>query len=457
MYVNNRNIVSVLFPSTLTVSALTKQIRSVLEQNFPLLWVVGEISNLRCPSSGHRYFTLKDQTCQIRAVLFRSQAERLKFALQDGLEVFVLGHLAVYESRGEYQLLLEAVEPKGIGGLQLAFIQLKTKLEAEGLFELSKKQQLPLYPQRIGLITSPIGAAIQDLLIILHRRWPLAQVLLAPVAVQGDGAAGQIAEAIRTLNELGSLDVLIIGRGGGSLEDLWAFNEEMVVRAIAASSIPVVSAVGHETDVTLTDLAADYRASTPSAAAELAVPDCATVKHHLGHHRVRLERSMKGRIAEWRVQSQSLTKRLPEPRLVIGQFMQRVDELERQLHVRIKHWYRQFHVRLLHHQSSVWERNPLYNIHRQHLALVERKTRLIRGVSGCIRGKRHQLELWISQLHQLSPLAVLARGYSIVHRLPDGKIITKSTEASSGELIGVRLHEGELICLVQKIHPPCPL
>ena len=438
----------------LTVSALTRQVRSTLEQKFSLLWVEGEISNLRCPSSGHRYFTLKDQSSQIRAVLFRNQAEQLRFALQDGLEVFVLGRLSVYEPRGDYQLLLEAVEPKGIGQLQLAFIQLKVKLEAEGLFKLSEKKALPPYPHRIGVVTSPFGSAIHDLLTILHRRWPLAQILIAPVTVQGDEAARQISAAIQSLNDIGQLDVLIVGRGGGSSEDLWAFNEEIVVRAIASSDIPVVSAVGHETDVTLTDLAADYRAPTPSAAAELVVPDLSAVRHHLEHHRVRLERSKRSKIAAWTVRVQALSGRLPEPRLILGQFVQQVDELERKLYEKMKHWCRNAHVLLLMQQSSIWEKNPLAGIHRQHFTLVERGNRLVRGMSGSIFERRHQLELCMSQLNQLSPLAVLARGYSMVHRLRDGKVLKKSTDISMGELVRARLHEGELICLVRDTHPP---
>ncbi len=366
----------------------------------------------------------------------------------------MLGRVSVYEPRGDYQLLLEALEPKGIGALQLAFLQLKAKLEAEGLFEPARKKSLPQYPQRIGLVTSPVGAAIHDLLTIMRRRWPFAQVLIAPVAVQGDEAVGQIVGAIQALNELGELDVLIVGRGGGSLEDLWAFNEECVVRAIASSRIPVVSAVGHETDVTLSDLAADCRAPTPSAAAELVVPDCFTVRHHLGHHQVRLERSMRSMIAARTVRVQVQTGRLPEPRLMLGKFVQQVDDLERQLYVRMKHWCRDLQMRLLSHQSAIWERNPLYEIHRQQRALVERGTRLVRGISGCILAKRHQTELWVSQLNQLSPLAVLARGYSIVHSLRDGKVVKKSTDVSSGESVRARLHEGELICLVQRTHPP---
>lgn len=443
-----------LFPSLLTVSALTKQIRSTLEQAFPLLWVEGEISNLRHPSSGHQYFTLKDQASQIRAVLFRSQVEQLKFALQDGLEVYVFGRLSVYPPRGEYQLLLEAVEPKGIGALQLAFLQLKAKLEEEGLFDPFRKKSLPRYPQHIGLVTSPFGAAIHDLLTIMHRRWPLARILIAPVAVQGDGAAGQLVEAIRTLNAMNLLDVLVVGRGGGSLEDLWAFNEERVVRAIASSRLPVISAVGHETDVTLADLAADFRAPTPSAAAELTVPDCATVTHHLDHCRVRLERSMRAGISARTVKAQRLAKKLPEPRLVLGQFAQQVDELERQLHAKMKHWFRNVHVRLLYHQSAIWERNPLVGIHRQQMALVERKTRLVQGMAGSLSKRKHHLELWVSQLNQLSPLAVLARGYSILYKARDGTIVKTSTDVSVGELVSAKLHEGELICLIQKTHPP---
>jgi exodeoxyribonuclease VII large subunit len=333
------------------------------------VWVEGEISNLRCPSSGHQYFTLKDQASQIRAVLFRSQAERLKFGLQDGLEVLVFGRLTVYEPRGDYQLLLEAVEPKGMGALQLAFLQLKSKLEAEGIFQDSRKRTLPAFPERIGVVTSPVGAALHDLLTIMHRRWPLARVLIAPVSVQGGVAAGQVAGAIQMFNHLspqfGKVDVLIVGRGGGSIEDLWAFNEEQVVRAIADSRIPIVSAVGHETDVTLADLAADFRAPTPSAAAELVVPDSMLVKAQVRQHRIRLERAFKSLVAALTVRIQQISQRLPEPRLIIGHFVQRVDELERQLYRKVKHGYRNIQLLLLQHQSAIWEANPLSTIQRE--------------------------------------------------------------------------------------------
>ncbi len=444
-----------LFPPLLTVSELTKQIRSNLEGQFPSIWVEGEISNLRCPSSGHQYLTLKDQGSQIRAVLFRSQAQRLKFALQDGMEVLVFGRLTVYEPRGEYQLLVEKVEPKGIGGLQLAFKQLKAKLEAEGLFHESRKQPLPSFPERIGLVTSPVGAVIHDLLTIMHRRWPLAHILLAPVAVQGELAAGQIAAAVhmfnQTIHSSKKVDVLIVGRGGGSLEDLWAFNEEPVVRAFAASRIPIVSAVGHETDITLADLAADCRAPTPSAAAELVVPDYSIVQDMIRHHGVRLERSLKGLVAVLTVRVQESRQRLPEPRLIIGNFVQRVDDLERQLYQKMKEWYRNLQFLLLQHQAAIWEGNPLLMIRREQDRLSELHKSLIQGMKNGVLLRRHQAKLSISQMHQLSPLAVLARGYSIVKDLGTGKVLKKSTDTRVGAHVQASLADGELVCQVEKI------
>jgi exodeoxyribonuclease VII large subunit len=424
-----------LFPPLLTVSELTRHIRSNLEHQFPSVWVEGEISNLRCPSSGHQYFTLKDQASQIRAVLFRSQAERL----------------------GDYQLLLEAVEPKGMGALQLAFLQLKSKLEAEGIFQDSRKRTLPAFPERIGVVTSPVGAALHDLLTIMHRRWPLARVLIAPVSVQGGVAAGQVAGAIQMFNHLspqfGKVDVLIVGRGGGSIEDLWAFNEEQVVRAIADSRIPIVSAVGHETDVTLADLAADFRAPTPSAAAELVVPDSMLVKAQVRQHRIRLERAFKSLVAALTVRIQQISQRLPEPRLIIGHFVQRVDELERQLYRKVKHGYRNIQLLLVQHQSAIWEANPLSTIQREQGRLTELNRHMVQGMQNSILLGRHQLKLSISQLHQLSPLAVLARGYAIVKDLRSGKVLKKSTDTMVGADVHATLSEGELVCRVQKIHP----
>ncbi len=444
-----------LFPPLLTVSELSRQIRSNLEHQFPAVWVEGEISNLRCPSSGHQYLTLKDQGSQIRAVLFRSQAQKLKFALQDGLEVLVLGRVTVYEPRGDYQLLLETVEPKGIGELQLAFKQLKSKLEAEGLFQESRKQALPAFPERIGVVTSPIGAALHDVVTVVHRRWPLARILLAPVAVQGEMAAGQITAAIQMFNQWSpsseKVEVLIVGRGGGSLEDLWSFNEEQVVRAIAASHIPIVSAVGHETDVTLADFVADYRAPTPSAAAEVVVPDGAIIKEQVRHHRIQLERALKSLVATFTVRVQRSRQRLPEPRLIIGGFIQRVDDLERQLYQKVKQWCRNAQLLLLQRQAAIWEANPRTTIHREQDRMAELQRQLDQGIHNVVTLRRHQAELSISQLHQLSPLGVLARGYGIVKELRKGKVLKKSTDAMLGEEIQATLAEGELICRVEQI------
>ena len=254
-----------LYPSkqVLTVSALTGLIRTSIESGFCDVWLEGEISNLRMPGSGHVYCTLKDESSQIRAVLFRSNALRVRFTLREGMCVVVRGRLTVYEPRGEYQIVLETVEPKGIGALQLAFEQLKERLAAEGLFDAGRKKPLPTFPQTIGVVTSPTGAAIRDIFSVLRRRWPTLHIIFVPVPVQGVGAAQQIADALALLNEQGAAEVIIVGRGGGSLEDLWSFNEEVVVRAIADSRIPVVSAVGHEIDMTLTDFAADHPSSDP--------------------------------------------------------------------------------------------------------------------------------------------------------------------------------------------------
>ncbi|HXG04019.1 MAG TPA: exodeoxyribonuclease VII large subunit, partial [Candidatus Binatia bacterium] len=255
--------------AVLTVTQLTEQLRRTVEERFPAVWVEGEISNFRLYGSGHAYFTLKDEGAQLRAVMFRTRTRRLRFEPTDGLHVLAFGALEVYPQRGEYQLVVELLEPRGVGALQLAFEQLKQRLGAEGLFDAGRKRPLPRFPRRIGLVTSPDGAALRDMLRIIGRRFAGLSIVLAPCRVQGEGAAEEIAQGLADLNRLGGVDVIIVGRGGGSLEDLWAFNEEVVARAIAASKVPVISAVGHEVDVTIADFVADVRAPTPSAAAEM--------------------------------------------------------------------------------------------------------------------------------------------------------------------------------------------
>jgi exodeoxyribonuclease VII large subunit len=283
-------------PKIYTVSDLTTEIRTVLEDSFAGVWVEGELSNFRHHSSGHMYFTLKDQESQIRAVMFRQQNRQLKFRPQDGLAILMYGEISVYEPRGEYQIVGEYMEPRGIGALQLAFEQLKERLQAEGLFDDSRKRPIPMLPGRIGVITSPTGAAIRDILQVLRRRFAGVDVLIYPVTVQGDQAAPEIVEAIRELNRRGGLDVLIVARGGGSIEDLWAFNEEVVARAIAASKIPVISAVGHQVDYTIADFVADLRAPTPSAAAELVVSKTDELAQRLDDLQARMSGAVRSRL-----------------------------------------------------------------------------------------------------------------------------------------------------------------
>jgi exodeoxyribonuclease VII large subunit len=280
-----------------TVSELTASIKTTLEEGFPMMWVEGEISNLRTPGSGHAYFTLKDEGAQISAVLFRGRGRRVRFELEDGMQVLAFGGLDVYAARGQYQLVVEMMEPKGLGALQLAFEQLKRKLEAEGLFEEARKRPLPAFPRVIGIVTSPTGAAIRDMLNIIGRRFADLHILITPVRVQGDEAPGEIVQALVHLQEIANLDVIIVGRGGGSIEDLWAFNDERVARALAACRVPVISAVGHETDFTIADFVADLRAPTPSGAAELVVREKLAVMETLADLYARLKQAMTAEVS----------------------------------------------------------------------------------------------------------------------------------------------------------------
>jgi exodeoxyribonuclease VII large subunit len=315
----------------LSVSQLTRLITDVLEENFEHVWVEGEISNIATPASGHLYFTLKDAGAQIRCVLFRAAARSLKFKPADGMRLIVRGRVSVFAQRGDYQLLAEYMEPQGIGALQLAFIQLKERLAREGIFDESLKKPIPLLPSRVGIVTSPTGAAIHDILTVINRRFANIEILIAPVKVQGEGAAGEIAAAVRDFNRYREVDVLIVGRGGGSLEDLWAFNEEIVARAISASRIPVISAVGHEIDFTIADLVADLRAPTPSAAAELVVASKAELSSSLESMTFRLIRAIEAAIAALRSRQISAQGALRDPAMLIGHLVQRLDYLQERL------------------------------------------------------------------------------------------------------------------------------
>jgi exodeoxyribonuclease VII large subunit len=440
-------------PSTrtiLTVSELTQEIKDLLEMRFSDIWIEGEISNLRIPPSGHTYFTLKDDLSQIRAVLFRGQARHLRFVPEDGLHVICRGRVSLYEKRGEYQLILEVMEPKGIGALQLAFLQLKERLEKEGFFDVDHKKPLPMLPRKIGIVTSPTGAVIRDMLHIIDRRFKNVHILLYPVRVQGEGASIEIAQAIEYFNRQGDVDVIIVGRGGGSLEDLWAFNEEVVARAIYRSRIPVVSAVGHETDYTISDFVADLRAPTPSAAAELVVRDKREIKNTLHSLTIRLENQMRQDLQEVWTHLSHLRKLMGDPKKRIEDHLLRVDEHLNRM-VLVTSWtLKRNREQFLHHHSNLFLRNPLQRIQNVRLLISQRQKNIGQSMKHSIELRRKRLEGILGKLDSLSPLAILRRGYSITRKIPSLQILRSASQVREGERVEVKLHEGTLLCGVER-------
>ena len=394
--------------SIFTVSELTHKIRDMLERHLGLVWVTGEISNLRRPASGHCYFTLKDEHAQVNVVMWRELAAGLKFESKDGLAVVVQGELTVYEPRGQYQIVLRRMEPVGVGALQLAFQQLKERLAKEGLFDDDRKKPLPRFPGRIAIITSSTGAAVQDMLNVISRRFPAVNVLLLPASVQGEAAAGEIAEAIACANEIPDVDVMIVGRGGGSLEDLWPFNEEVVARAIAASRVPVISAVGHETDFTISDFAADVRAMTPTDAGNLVVPDMGELVAGLGAFADRLGQSLLGRLVTAK---------------------EKLDAVKR----------------------SYAFRRPMDRIRAHEQKLDDLCQQLFRGVDHICQFQRQRLDAAGARLETLSPLAVLKRGYSISFKEPGSALLRDARKVKPGELVRTRLAKGEFYARVEKL------
>lgn len=390
------------------VSEVTRIVKSVLESSLiSTLWVEGEVSNFSQPSSGHLYFTLKDASSQIKCAIFRPVADRLRGMLEDGASVILYGRLTVYEPRGEYQIIGTRVEPLGAGALQLAFEQLKQRLTAEGLFDEAHKKPIPLVPQKVGVITSRTGAAIRDILNVMDRRFSNVSVLIYPAMVQGAGAAEQIAAAIGTMNQLGGLDVLIVGRGGGSAEDLWAFNEEVVARSIYASEIPVISAVGHEIDFTIADFVADRRAPTPSAAAEIVVANKADLVRNLEGLKARLR----------------------------GNMDKRMQLLERTLE--------NIHNRLL----SKSGQNRINMLQQNIDDLLQRCTV---SIQHSLEARRDRFRKSAAELNALSPLAILQRGYSVCFQYPSKKVIKSAGEVSAGDRVEVKLANGEIICEVER-------
>lgn len=389
----------------LTVSELTGLIKSALEESFYDIWMEGEISNLRIPTSGHVYLTLKDKASQIRAVIFKSSARNIKFELKDGMHIICHGKITVYDVRGEYQIVIDTIEPQGIGALQLAFEQLKEKLFKEGLFDAKRKRPIPLLPGKIGIITSPTGAAIRDMLNIINRRFANVHIIINPVPVQGEGAGLEIARAISEMNGFEDIDVLIVGRGGGSLEDLWAFNEEVVARAIYNSRIPVISAVGHEIDFTISDFVADLRVPTPSAAAELVVKNKQDLMESLSHVFSRLKNGIKTLFDAKRSALREEIRAMKDPATRINEYIQRIDDLS---------------------------------------------IRLTGGINRYVDGLKKKIGAEAGKLNALSPLAILSRGYSIALKLPEMQIIKDADDVQKGDEVNIRVHKGEIICVVAK-------
>ena len=389
-----------------TVSELTASIKGELEAAFGHVWIEGEISNLATPRSGHSYFTLKDAGSQLRSVIFKYVGRRLPFQLEDGMQILARGAISVYAPRGDYQFIIDRAEPRGAGALQAAFEQLKQRLADEGLFDDRHKQPLPLLPKTIGVVTSATGAAIRDILNVVGRRFANVHVLIAPVRVQGSEAPAEIAQAVNMLNRLPDVDALIVGRGGGSLEDLWAFNDEGVARAIFASTIPVISAVGHEVDFTIADFVADLRAPTPSAAAELVVQNKENLRYTLDTLSGRLQQAQYNQIAQRQAALTQYSRRLRDPRKRLHEFQQRNDEL--------------------HH-------------------------RLVTAFQHKLGTKRLQLEKAAGKLDSLSPLALLSRGYAVCRNTATAAIIKSINDTKPGESVSVRVADGELLCDVKEV------
>ena len=388
----------------ITVSELNELIKGTLESRIDALWVQGEVSNFRVPPSGHFYFTLKDDQSQISAVMFRRQGTRLRFVPENGMAVLCYGRVSVYAVRGDLQFYVEDMEPQGQGALYVAFEQLKSKLAAEGLFAPERKRPLPFLPESVGIVTSDRGAALHDMLRILRDRFSERRVIIRPVKVQGDGAAREIAAGIAELNRVEAVDVIIIGRGGGSLEDLWAFNEEIVARAIYASRIPVVSAVGHEIDFTIADFVADQRAPTPTAAAEMVVPRKADLLEQVRVLELQLQKCMEFKLGDARENFRAWVKRLADPGRRLRENQQRVDELS---------------------------------------------VDLLRRLQDRLRMCKDHLNQQSGRLHALSPLAVLDRGYSIAHKLPDEHIVKDAAAVDAGDLLRITFAAGKALCRVE--------
>jgi len=453
---NREEVVSILSdliqsPKVYTVSDLTAAIQDLLEEHFDFVWVEGEISNFRSPVSGHYYMVIKDETAQIRAVMFRLQARYLKFLPEDGMKVIVQGRIGVYAPRGEYQIILDYLEPMGVGALALAFEQVKKKLAGIGVFDKDIKKPLPFLPKRVAVITSPTGAAIRDFLKIIRRRFANMEILIVPVRVQGDQACEEIVNALNLINRELEVDVIVLTRGGGSLEDLWAFNQEDLALAIRKSGIPVVSAVGHEIDLTISDLAADFRAPTPSAAAELLVVEKETLINRLDQAKTRLISGMGLKVRNLADELNRLRNRIQDPRKGLANLWMRLDEIHLRLIrvmdliIRDKRKGLGAEIRALRLYSPV---NRITAI-RQNLDF--QRATLIRVMQRRLREIQMSRSLLEKRINDLNPLSVLKRGYSITLKLPEKLVLKDVSGVGKGDQVQVLLGEGELACRVEEV------
>ena len=427
-----------------TVSELNRRIKKRLETDFPLVWIAGEISNLKRPPSGHLYFTLKDSQSQLSAVMFKNQARRLTAQPEDGLAVLAMGRVSVYEPRGIYQLIIEYVEPKGLGDLQLAFEQLKRKLSAEGLFDPTGKKTLPSLPHKVHVITSPGGAVFHDTISIIQRRFSNIPIVLIPTAVQGAGAVEAIIQAIAWLNERPDAEIAILARGGGSLEDLQAFNTEKVARAIYQSRVPIISAIGHETDYTIADFVADLRAPTPSAAAELVVPEKKALKERIAALERQLGVAAAADFANRRQRLETFRQRLLDPRQRIYDGRLVIDDLTRRMRIGLDRTLRDSRIRL----TAISARLKPYRIQenisdskQKHKQLI---LNMLKSLLLLIENKRWQNEVLVSRLRALNPMAVLDRGYSITRKLPQRSIIMDTRQVDINDQVEITLASGTL-------------
>jgi exodeoxyribonuclease VII large subunit len=433
------------------VSALTREIRERLETHFSLVWVSGEVSNLRQPLSGHYYFTLKDAGAQLRAVLFKGNHQHMRFKPQEGSQFLCRGRLTVYEPRGEYQVIVDYLEPLGLGALAQAFEALKTRLQAEGLFAPELKKTLPFLPRRIALVTSPTGAAVRDFLRLLRRRCPNLEVLIYPVKVQGVEAAGEIVRALEDLGDYPGVEVIVLARGGGSLEDLWPFNEEKVARAIHRCPIPVVSAVGHEVDFTIADFVADVRAATPSAAVEAVVPDKGELKRRLDRLGATLAGAFKKRRETARRHLGLMSRRLPDMSRRLVDLRLKVDEKGEVLVRRTRRLAAVQRQRLRLDSSRLMLLSPRRALVPWRQRLEQAGQRLGQSFGRYQEARRRHLEYCRSHLEKLNPLAILQRGYAVATLMPEETVIRDAAQAPPGAAVRVRLAKGKLDCEVREV------